>query len=311
MIDETDIPAAPNAETPAIIPPATAMQRVWGNGSVRIGAAILGILLIMAIGAPWLGTVDPTAIDPSNINIAPGSRATITDFEGRTQEHYFLMGGDSYGRDTWSRIAYGARVSLLVGAAVAVFCAFWGSVIGLLSGYFRWLDGIIMRLMDSFMAIPNILFAIALITVWRASVLTIIVAISIPEIPRIARLLRSIVLTLREEPYVEAAIALNTPTWKVLLKHILPNAVAPLIVHITYVFGSAMLIEAILSFLGIGLSAEIPSWGIIMSEGRVNFSQHPEHVLFPGFFLALTVLSINILGDGLRDSLDPKLRGRV
>ncbi|WP_066271290.1 ABC transporter permease [Hydrogenophaga palleronii] len=308
--DPRDLPAvAPEEATPAAQRPST-WRLVRANGAVRIGACALALLAFVAVAAPWLGTVDPSAIDPGSINIAPGTRAPFTDLSGEAVDHVFLLGADGFGRDTWSRVAYGARVSLLVGVAVAVLAMLGGGLIGLVAGYFRRLDGVLMRLMDGFMAIPNILLAIALVSMWRASLLTIVVAIAIPEIPRVARLLRSIVLSVREEPYVEAAVALNTPTWKILWRHILPNAVAPLIVHATYVCGSAMLVEAILSFLGIGLSPEIPTWGNIMSEGRVNFNEHPENVLFPGAFLALTVLAVNILGDGLRDTLDPKLRRR-
>lgn len=289
---------------------ARTLQLVLANGAVRLGAVVLALLVLMAVAAPWLGTVDPAVIDPASINLPAGTRAPFTDLEGESRDHLFLLGTDGFGRDTWSRIAYGARISLLVGACVGLLSMAVGGLIGLLAGYFRRLDGPLMRLMDGFMAIPGILLAIALVSVWRASLLTLVIAITIPEVPRVARLLRSIVLSVREEPYVEAAVALNTPTWKVLLKHILPNAVAPLIVHATYVCGSAMLVEAILSFLGIGLTPEIPTWGNLMSEGRVNFNEHPENVLFPGAFLALTVLAVNILGDGLRDTLDPKLRRR-
>lgn len=288
----------------------TTLQLVMSNGAVRLGASAVVLLTILAVAAPWLGTIDPTAIDPTNVNVPPGTRAPFTDFSGESVEHFYLMGADGYGRDVWSRVAYGARVSLMVGISVAVLSILGGGLIGLLAGYFRRLDGLLMRLMDGFMAIPNILLAIALVSMWSPSLLTIVLAITIPELPRVARLLRSVVLSVREEPYVEAAIALNTPTWKVLWRHILPNAVAPLIVHATYVCGSAMLVEAMLSFLGIGLSPEIPTWGNIMSEGRVNFNEYPELVLFPGAFLAATVLAVNILGDGLRDTLDPKLRRR-
>lgn len=286
------------------------LRRVWGHSSVRIGASALLLLILMALLAPWLGTVDPTAIDSANINAPAGAQALFTDLSGESRTHLFLLGADGYGRDIWSRVAYGARISLVVGLCVAVLSLLLGGTVGLLAGYFRRLDGLLMRLMDGFMAIPNILLAIALVTMWRPSLLTIILAITIPEVPRVARLLRSVVLSVREEPYVEAAIAQNTPAWKVLWRHVLPNAMAPVIVQATYVFASAMLVEAILSFLGIGLSAEIPTWGNIMSEGRVSFTEHPGNVLFPGAFLALTVLAVNILGDGLRDTLDPKMRRR-
>jgi len=306
---------APEAATPPSAsksrpPQADLVLRVLRHTSVRVGATVLVLLGLMAILAPWLGTVDPTAIDTANINTAAFTRGVFTDLLGEEQAHLFLFGADGFGRDIWSRIAYGARISLVVGLSVAILSLVLGGAIGLLGGYFRRLDGLLMRLMDGFMAIPNILLAIALVTMWRPSLLTIILAITIPEVPRVARLLRSVVLSVREEPYVEAAIAQNTPTWKVLWRHVLPNAMAPVIVQATYIFASAMLVEAILSFLGIGLSSEIPTWGNIMSEGRVSFTEHPGNVLFPGAFLALTVLAVNILGDGLRDTLDPKMRRR-
>jgi peptide/nickel transport system permease protein len=168
-----------------------------------------------------------------------------------------------------------------------------------------------MRVMDGIMAIPGILIAIALVALWKASLMTVIVAIAIPEIPRVTRLVRSLVLTIREEPYVEAALSLGTPGWKIMFGHILPNTVAPLIVQATYICASAILVEAILSFLGVGLPTDIPTWGNIMAEGRVQFQDYPHNVFFPGIFLAVTVLSVNILGDGLRDTLDPKMAKRV
>jgi peptide/nickel transport system permease protein len=168
-----------------------------------------------------------------------------------------------------------------------------------------------MRLMDGVMAIPGILIAIALVALWRANLWTVVVAIAIPEIPRVTRLVRSLVLTIREEPYVEAAVSLGTPTFVLMFRHILPNTVAPLIVQGTYICASAILTEAILSFLGLGLPADIPTWGNIMAEGRVQFNQYPHNVFFPGVFLAFTVLAVNILGDGLRDILDPKMSRRV
>jgi len=242
--------------------------------------------------------------------LLPGQRGEFNSLAGDVFEHRFLMGSDSLGRDIFSRTLYGARVSITVGAAVAALAMLLGLLFGLLGGYFRRLDGIVMRLMDAVMAIPGILFAISLVALFGGTMPVVIVAIAIPEIPRVARLVRSVVLTVREEPYVEAAIALDTPTWKVLLWHILPNAVAPLIVQATYICASAILIEAILSFLGVGLPADMATWGNIMAEGRSQFNQYPHNVLLPGVFLALTVLSVNILGDGLRDTLDPKFNKR-
>jgi len=286
------------------------MRRVLANWSVRIGGAVLLILILMAIFAPWLGTIDPQVMDPANGNLLPGTRAEFMTLAGDTFNHLYIMGSDSLGRDIWSRTLYGARISITVGLAVAMLAVFVGILIGLLAGYFRRLDGVIMRIMDGVMAIPGILFAISLVALFGGTLTTVIVAIAIPEIPRVARLLRSVVLTVREEPYVEAAIALDTPTWKVLLRHILPNAVAPLIIQGTFVCAAAILVEAILSFLGVGLPSEMATWGNIMADGRAQFNQYPHGVLLPGIFLSLTVLAVNIFGDGLRDVLDPKFNKR-
>ena len=283
---------------------------VLRNWSVRLGGSALLLLVLAALAAPLLGTIDPTAMDPSSANLLPGVQAEFTDLSGATLQHFFLMGTDSLGRDTWSRVVYGARVSLSVGISVALLALACGGLVGVAAGYFRRLDDIIMRTMDSVMAIPSILFAITLMALWRPTLITVIVAITIPEIPRVARLVRSIVLTIREEPYVEAAISLATPTLKILWRHILPNAIAPLIVQGTYVCASAILVEAILSFLGVGLPPDIPTWGNVMADGRMQFNQYPHTVLFPGIFLALTVLAVNIMGDGLRDTLDPKFNKR-
>ena len=220
------------------------------------------------------------------------------------------MGSDSFGRDIYSRVIYGTRVSLVIGLACALLSVFVGVLAGLSAGYLRWLDMPMMRTMDGIMAIPGILIAIALVALWRGSLLTVVIAIAIPEIPRVTRLVRSLVLSIREEPYVEAAVSLGTSTFKIMFGHILPNTVAPLIVQGTYICASAILTEAILSFLGVGLPTDMPTWGNIMAEGRVQFQQFPHNVFFPGIFLAVTVLAVNILGDGLRDTLDPKMAKR-
>ena len=281
------------------------------NPNVIIGGTILLIMLVIAVLAPFLGTVDPTRIDPAGRNKKPGTEITMRLDDGTTVKRVALMGTDSLGRDVYSRVLYGTRVSLAVGVAVAVIAVAIGVVIGLVSGYIRWLDGIIMRIMDGLMAIPGILLAIALVSIWRAGLITVVFAIVVPDVPRVVRLVRSIVLTVREEPYVEGAISVGTPSWVLMFRHILPNCVAPLIVQGTFLAAAAILVEAALSFLGIGIPPEIPSWGNIMAEGRTLFRVFPHNIFFPGIFLALTVLAINIMGDGLRDTLDPKMSKKV
>ena len=204
----------------------------------------------------------------------------------------------------------GARVSIFIGISVAILSVSIGLVIGMAAGYFRWLDSIIMRIMDGLMAIPAILLAIAVVSLSRAGLASVIIAIVVPEVPRVVRLVRSVVLSVREEPYVEAAVTAGTPTLKLIIRHILPNTVAPLIVQGTFICASAILVEAILSFLGIGIPPDVPTWGNIMAEGRQLFRIFPHNILYPGIFLALTVLAVNMLGDGLRDTLDPKMEKR-
>jgi len=284
---------------------------LWRNWSVRIGGAALVLLLLVSILAPWLGTVDPTLFDAGSRDLKPGATGAIMTLEGEVLKHTFVMGSDSFGRDIYSRVLYGTRVSLVVGMAAALLSVAFGVVLGLSAGYIRWLDGPLMRVMDGIMAIPAILIAIAVVALWRASLPTVIVAIAIPEIPRVTRLVRALVLSIREEPYVEAAVALGTPTPKIMFGHILPNTIAPLLVQGTYICAFSILLEAILSFLGVGLPPDIPTWGNIMAEGRVQFVAYPHNVFFPGIFLAVTVLAVNILGDGLRDTLDPKMAKRV
>ncbi len=299
-----------STESAAVIRQESAWQRVRRNWSVRIGGCVLLALVFIAVAAPLLGTVDPTLFDAGSRDLTPGQAGEITTLDGDSIKHTFILGSDSFGRDIYSRVLYGTRVSLMVGSFSAVVALAFGILLGLTSGYLRWLDGPLMRVMDGVMAIPAILIAIALVAMWRASLLSVIIAIAIPEIPRVTRLVRSLVLTIREEPYVEAAISLGTPTWKIMLFHILPNTVAPLLVQGTYICAAGILVEAILSFLGVGLPPDIPTWGNIMAEGRVQFVTYPHNVFFPGVLLAATVLAVNILGDGLRDTLDPKMARR-
>ena len=300
-----------SVESATVVSQPSTWQRVRRNGSVRLGGIALLILLLVAVCAPWLGTVDPSLFDPASRDLTPGKMGEITTLEGETLEHRFIMGSDSFGRDIYSRVIYGTRVSLIVGVATAIVALAFGVLFGLMAGFLRWLDGPLMRVMDGLMAIPAILIAIALVAMWKGSLLTVVVAIAIPEIPRVTRLVRSLVLTIREEPYVEAAISLGTPTAWIMWRHILPNTVAPLIVQATFICASGILVEAILSFLGVGLPPDIPTWGNVMAEGRAQFNQYPHNIFFPGIFLAVTVLAVNILGDGLRDTLDPKMAKRV
>lgn len=275
--------------------------------------ALIVIVLMIAVGllAPWLGTKDPSEINPALRNRTPGYEQTIRNDDGSTRMFTYRMGTDSLGRDIYSRVVYGARVSLIIGGAVAVLSIVIGLAIGLVAGYVRWLDAVVLRLMDGLMAIPAILLAIGLIAVFRAGLLSVIVAIVVPEVPRVVRLVRAIVLSVRTEPYVEAAICAGTPIPQLLVRHVLPNTVPALIVQGTFICANAMLIEAILSFLGVGIPPETPTWGNIMAEGRSLFRLYPHNIFFPGLCLAVTVLAVNMLGDGLRDRLDPKLAKRV
>ncbi len=287
-----------------------ALKRLAKNGAVRFGGAVLAVLVLIALAAPWLGTVDPAQMDATYIYAPSGTTGPFALADGTSVPHQLLMGGDSLGRDIWSRVVYGTRVSLIVGLSTAVVALALGALLGMLAGYFRRVDALLMRVMDGLMAIPAILLAIALVAALGAQVWTVVVAIAIPEVPRVTRLVRSLVLTLREEPFVEAARALATPTPVILWRHILPNALAPLIVQGTFIAASAVLTEAILSFLGLGLPPDVPTWGNVMAEGRIAFSQYPGAVLWPALFLVPTVLAVNLLGDGLRDVLDPKFAKR-
>lgn len=264
--------------------------------SVFIGGTVLLAVIFMAIIAPLI-TGDPLRINPVNRLKPPSAE--------------FWFGTDFLGRDIFARTIHGARISLAVGIAVALISTFIGLIIGMLAGYLRWVDAIVMRIMDGLMAIPGVLLAIALIALAGASLANVIIAITIPEIPRVVRLVRSVVLQIRELPYVEAAVSVGSPTRKILIRHILPNTIAPLIVQATFVCASAVVVEAILSFLGAGTPPETPSWGNVMAEGRSYFQFASWIIFFPGLFLAITVLAVNMLGDGLRDSLDPKIARRM
>lgn len=261
--------------------------------AVVIGGALLAIMVFIAVFAPLLWTVDPTAISPARRTRMP------------SEQYWF--GTDMLGRDIYSRVVYGTRVSLVVGFGVAIIASVIGLAIGLFAGFVRWADGIVMRVIDGMMSIPPILLAIALMALTRGSVGNVIIAITIAEIPRVARLVRGVVLSLREQPYVEAAVACGARAPRIIWSHILPNTIAPMTVQATYICASAMIIEAILSFIGAGVPPATPSWGNIMAEGRALWQVRPHIVFFPALFLSITVLAVNLLGDGMRDALDPRL----
>ena len=262
-----------------------------------LGSALLIVLILSALLAPWLTPYDPFEMNVVDRLLPPNET--------------YWFGTDAYGRDIFTRTLYGGRVSLVIGAAVAVASTVVGLLIGVIAGYFRTADAILMRVMDGLMAIPGILLAIALMSLTRASVWIVIMAITIPEVPRVARLVRSVVLSVREQVYIQAASAVGTRFPRLMLRHILPNTFAPLIVQATYIAASAVLVESYLSFLGVGTPPEIPSWGNIIAEGRLYVQIAFWNILFPSVFLAVMVLSINILGDGLRDMLDPRLARRI
>jgi peptide/nickel transport system permease protein len=290
-------PALAASRTPFVVPDAPPVSQRWRwlrkHPTLVIGAVLLLAMAIISVAAPWIATHDPQDMDP------------LARLQLPSAEHYF--GTDAMGRDVFSRTVFGGQVSLVVGLTVAVLSTVIGVLLGLISGFVRWSDALIMRVMDGLMAIPGILLAIALMAVTRASLTTVIVAITVPEIPRVVRLVRSLALTLREQLYVEAAHAIGTRLPAILWRHVLPNMVAPLVVQATFVAASAVLIEAALSFLGVGVPAQVPSWGNMMAEGRNVVAMAFHIMLFPGVLLALTVLAINLLGDGLRDALDPRL----
>jgi peptide/nickel transport system permease protein len=277
--------------------PWSGLLRAVTSGPIAIASLILLAIVLIAVAAPIVATTDPLLIHPME-RLRPGSL-----------QHWF--GTDALGRDVYARVVYGARTSLIVGTFAAAASIAFGLAIGVIAGYFRMADLIIMRVMDGVMAIPSIVLAVALVAISGASLTTVLVAIAVPEIPRVVRLVRGVILNLRGEPYVEAAISLGTPAPLLLIRHMIPNTMAPLIVQSSFVLASAILTEAALSFLGVGLPPEIPSWGNIMSEGRKYFQLYPGLIFIPGVFLAVTLLSVNLIGDALRDALDPKMAKRL
>jgi peptide/nickel transport system permease protein len=295
------IEVATAAQLPDVLPPRRKRGRValfiYRHPTIFAGGLMLAIIIGMAIFAPYLFTTDPTALAPARRTRAPSAQ--------------YWFGTDMLGRDVYSRVIYGSRVSLQVGFSVAILSSMIGTFIGMMSGFVRWLDPLIMRIIDGLMSIPPILLAIALMALTRASWQNVVIAITVAEVPRVARLVRGVVLSLREQPYVEAAVASGTRMPKIIWTHILPNTLAPVIVQGTFILASAMLTEATLSFIGAGTPPIIPSWGNIMAEGRALWQVKPYIVFFPALFLSVSVLAVQLLGDGLRDALDPRLAKRI
>ena len=290
------IETLPEPSIPLTAPPRPTLGFLTASPIIAVATLCLTIIVILAILAPWISPHDPMLLAPAQ-RLKPASAQ-------------FLLGTDAYGRDVLSRILYGGRISLLIGFGATVISIGFGLIIGLFSGFFRWVDAILMRIMDGIMAIPAILLAIAVVSLSGASLATVLIAITLPEIPRVARLVRSVVLSAREEPYVEAAISVGSGLPKIMRRHLLPNTIAPLIVQGTNFCASAILTEAILSFLGAGISPETPTWGNIMAEGRAYFLIKPSLIFWPGLLLSITILSVNLIGDAARDALDPRMKQR-
>lgn len=266
------------------------------NPTIVLGIIILLVVTLAALAAPLIAN-DPQLITPNDRLLPPGGK--------------YWLGTDHLGRDIYARAIYGARISLLVGLCVAALSVTIGLFIGLAAGYWRRVDAVVMRFMDGMMAIPAILLAIALVSLNKASVAIVIVAITIPEVPRVVRLVRSVVLTVREMPYIEAAVSGGSRGRKIVLRHILPSTMAPLIVQATYITASAILIEAGLSFLGAGVPPEIPTWGNMIAQSRLFVARAPWTIFSPGLMLAVVILAVNLVGDGLRDFLDVRLARRM
>jgi peptide/nickel transport system permease protein len=274
----------------------TAWRFLRANPVILGGLAVILVFAAIALVAPHV------LVDPARLN--PIQRLRPPSFD-------HLFGTDQVGRSTFSRTMNGTAISLTVGALVTVVTVVFGLLIGLTAGFIRWLDGFVMRIMDGIMAIPGILLAIALMSLFGSSVQNVIIAISVAEIPRMARIVRSSALVIREQTYVEAAITNGAGTPRLLLLHVLPNAAAPVIVQATYVFASAMIVESILSFLGAGTPPTIPSWGNMLAEARPFMQRAPWMIAFPGVALAFLVLTVNVLGDALRDAIDPRLARKL
>ena len=278
----------------AASPMRNSLRRLAANRLFVTGLVLFGIVLVIAVAAPWITTADPNRL--------------AMRFKFRPPGADYVFGTDNLGRSLWSRMVWGARLSMLIGVGVVAMNAVFGTLIGAVAGYFRRVDNMLMRVSDAVMAFPAILLAIAVTSVLGPSTLNVVLALGIVYIPRTARIVRSSVIVLREMDYVQAAVAAGAGHGRILLRHILPNAAAPMIVQLSFLFAYAVLSEATLSFLGVGAPPPAPSWGNIMAEGRDFLRDAPWIITLPGIMLMLTVLGLNLLGDGLRDVLDPRMR---
>ena len=288
MVDESE------REAPRRHPALITLGLLFHHRLFVMGLCLFGIIVIAGALAPVITSVDPTKLAMRYKFRPPGAD--------------FIFGTDNFGRSLWSRVIWGAQLSMMIGGAVVLLNAIFGTLIGALAGYFPRIDNALMRINDALMAFPAILLAIGITSVLGPSTFNAILALAIVYIPRTARIVRASVIVLREMEYVQAAIAAGAGHWRILRRHILPNAMAPLIVQLSFLFAYAVLSEATLSFLGLGAVPPTPTWGNIMAEGRQYMTDSYWIITIPGIALMITVLGLNLLGDGLRDVLDPRLR---
>lgn len=275
------------------MPLASGLRRLFGNRTILVGAIILALVLLAALLAPWVAPY------------APNKLSIVNKLQPPSMAHFF--GTDEFGRDIFSRAVFAGRISLLVSLGVVLISTVLGVILGVAAGFFRRLDAPISRLLDAMMSFPDILLAIALVAALGPSLSTVILALGITYAPRLARIVRGSTLVLRELPYIEAAVAMGLPTWQILVRHVLLNLASPILVQATFVFASAMLAEASLSFLGVGVSTDMPTWGTMLASGREYMNNAPWLMVFPGLAIVFSVLSLQLLGDGLRDLVDPRL----
>ncbi|MBB6181257.1 peptide/nickel transport system permease protein [Rhizobium flavum] len=275
------------------LPLVSGLRRLFGNRAVLLGTVILVVVILAALLAPWVAPYAPNKLSIVN-KLKPPSMTN-------------LFGTDEFGRDIFSRAIFAGRISLLVSLGVVAISTVLGVILGVAAGFFRSLDAPISRLLDAMMSFPDILLAIALVAALGPSLSTVIIALGITYAPRLARIVRGSTLVLRELPYIEAAVAMGLPTWQILARHVLLNLASPILVQATFVFASAMLAEASLSFLGVGVSTDMPTWGTMLASGREYMNNAPWLMIFPGLAIVFSVLSLQLLGDGLRDLVDPRL----